>query len=102
MPRFIREAPADPRTLDEVEAGELRRQAEEGLEARLAATGPAPGLTRDDYAARLDFELDVIVKMQLPRLFSDRFGLHQIRESATAFRSGRGAARARARLSPMR
>src|SRR5208283_440078 len=56
MPRFIREAPADSAlTLDEIEAGELRRQAGEGLAARLEATGPAPGLTRDDYVARLDF-----------------------------------------------
>ena len=45
-------------TLDEIEAVELRRQAEEGLEARLEATGPAPGLTREDYVARLDFELE--------------------------------------------
>ena len=28
------------------EADELRRQAREGLEARLAVTGPAPGLAR--------------------------------------------------------
>ena len=70
MPRFIREAPADSAlTLDEIEAGELRRQAEEGLEARFAATGPAPGLTRDDYVARLDFELNVIVKMRFPGYF---------------------------------
>ncbi|HEY8071563.1 MAG TPA: DNA polymerase III subunit alpha, partial [Methylocystis sp.] len=70
MPRFIREAPADSAlTLDEIEAGELRRQAEEGLEARLEATGPAPGLTRDDYVARLDFELNVIVKMRFPGYF---------------------------------
>ena len=70
MPRFIREAPADSAlTLDEIEAVELRRQAEEGLEARLEATGPAPGLTRDDYVARLDFELNVIVKMRFPGYF---------------------------------
>ena len=36
---------------------ELRRQATEGLEARLAAHGPAEGQTREDYATRLDFEL---------------------------------------------
>ena len=70
MPRFIREAPADSAlTLDEIEAAELRRQAEEGLEARLEATGPAPGLTREDYVARLDFELNVIVKMRFPGYF---------------------------------
>ena len=70
MPRFIREVPADSAlTLDEIEAGELRRQAEEGLEARLEATGPAPGLMRENYVARLDFELNVIVKMRFPGYF---------------------------------
>lgn len=71
MPRFIREAPeADAgRSLDEIEAAELRRQALDGLEARLAATGPAAGRTREDYLARLDFELDVIEKMRFPGYF---------------------------------
>ncbi len=70
MPRFIREATQGvATTLDEIEARELRRQAEEGLEARLAATGPAPGLAREDYLKRLELELGVIVKMRFPGYF---------------------------------
>jgi DNA polymerase-3 subunit alpha len=53
--------------VDEVE--ELRRQAREGLEARLAQHGLAPGHTREDYDKRLAFELDVIVKMKFPGYF---------------------------------
>jgi DNA polymerase-3 subunit alpha len=71
MPRFIRETPdrADPTALDAVEARELRRQAEEGLAARLDAAGPAPGVARSDYEIRLNFELDVIETMRFPGYF---------------------------------
>jgi len=51
------------------EAAELRAQAEVGLSARLAAHGPAPGLTEQTYRDRLDFELSVIEKMQFPGYF---------------------------------
>ena len=51
------------------EVMELRNQSLAGLEARLAAHGTAPGLSGDDYRERLDFELDVIVKMQFPGYF---------------------------------
>src|SRR4051794_37204935 len=51
------------------EAEELRRQAEAGLEKRLAAHGPAPGLTEQDYRDRLAYELDVIQKMKFPGYF---------------------------------
>jgi DNA polymerase-3 subunit alpha len=68
MPRFVQEA-RDARALDEIEAQELRRQALEGLEHRLAAHGPAEGRTREEYAARLDFELSVIEKMRFPGYF---------------------------------
>ncbi|WP_084143799.1 DNA polymerase III subunit alpha [Methylocapsa acidiphila] len=51
------------------EAEELRRQAEAGLSARLAAHGTAPGISFEDYAARLAFELDVITKMKFPGYF---------------------------------
>ncbi len=53
----------------EAEAQELRAEAEAGLAARLAAHGPAPGFTADDYRGRLAFELDVIVKMNFPGYF---------------------------------
>ncbi len=47
----------------------LRAMAEEGLNARLAAHGPAPGLTEQDYRDRLDFELGVIERMKFPGYF---------------------------------
>ena len=68
MPRFVQET-GDGHSLDEIEARELRRQASEGLEQRLAAHGPAAGRTRAEYAARLDFELSVIEKMRFPGYF---------------------------------
>jgi len=68
MPRFVQEA-GDAHSLDEIEAQELRRQATEGLEQRLAAHGPAEGRTRQEYIARLDFELSVIEKMRFPGYF---------------------------------
>lgn len=49
------------------EADELRRQAHEGLTARLAAAeAVAP---EEEYRRRLDFELDVIIKMDFPGYF---------------------------------
>jgi DNA polymerase III subunit alpha len=53
----------------EDEAAELRRQAQAGLEARLSAHGTAADITPAAYRERLDFELDVIVKMQFPGYF---------------------------------
>ncbi len=64
LPRFTS---LDGTPLDE--EAELRRQAEEGLAARLAVHGCAPGLSEDDYAKRLAFELSIIVKMQFPGYF---------------------------------
>ncbi len=51
------------------EAGELRRQATEGLKKRLAVSGPWEGHTEEDYFERLEFELDVIIKMGFPGYF---------------------------------
>ena len=49
---------------------QLRREAEAGLEARLARAWAGAGLfDRSDYRARLAFELDVIVKMKFPGYF---------------------------------
>jgi DNA polymerase III subunit alpha len=48
---------------------ELRRQAREGLAARLKTHGPAPGLSEEDYEKRLAFELDVIVNMAFAGYF---------------------------------
>ena len=51
------------------EEHELRRQASEGLTARLAAHGLAPGRSEEDYSKRLAFELDVIVNMTFAGYF---------------------------------
>jgi DNA polymerase III subunit alpha len=51
------------------EEDELRRQAREGLAARLTHHGIAPGHTVAEYEERLAFELDVIVKMKFPGYF---------------------------------
>ena len=51
------------------EASELRRQAREGLVKRLNEHGPAPGHTGEEYRARLEFELDVIIGMNFPGYF---------------------------------
>ena len=67
--RVMSRAPILPRFADGGEAEELRRQAHEGLALRLAARGMVEGRTPDDYAQRLDFELDVITKMNFPGYF---------------------------------
>ncbi|MFG1422516.1 DNA polymerase III subunit alpha [Roseixanthobacter liquoris] len=51
------------------EAAELERQAKEGLVARLAKHGPAPGLEVAVYQERLAYELSVITKMKFPGYF---------------------------------
>lgn len=63
LPRFTKGADEDG------EAQELRRQAEAGLAARLAAHGPAPGFSETDYEERLAFELSVIERMKYPGYF---------------------------------
>ena len=51
------------------EAEELRRQARDGLAARLATLGTAPGHDAETYRERLEFELDVIIEMKFPGYF---------------------------------
>ncbi|QOZ34195.1 DNA polymerase III subunit alpha [Bradyrhizobium sp. CCBAU 53421] len=51
------------------EAAELKRQAEEGLANRLRVHGLSPGMTEEDYAKRLAFELDVITRMKYAGYF---------------------------------
>jgi DNA polymerase-3 subunit alpha len=58
--------PILPKFADD-EVQELRRQAKAGLEARLAVIPHSASL--EDYAARLEFELDVIEKMGFPGYF---------------------------------
>ncbi len=64
LPRFTKLG-GDP--VDE--GAELARQAREGLDLRLAAHGPAEGLTEQTYRDRLDFELSIIEKMKFPGYF---------------------------------
>ena len=68
LPRFTG-ASDDPEEAERAEAAELRRQAREGLEARLAHVGLSPGHTREDYFERLDYELGVIEGMKFPGYF---------------------------------
>jgi DNA polymerase III subunit alpha len=51
------------------EAAELRRQAERGLERRIASSRVAPGHTLEDYRDRLAYELGVIERMKYPGYF---------------------------------
>jgi DNA polymerase III subunit alpha len=51
------------------EAAELRRQAERGLERRIASSGVALGQTPEDYRDRLAYELGVIERMKYPGYF---------------------------------
>ncbi len=70
LPRFVSAAPgASEEQQLAIEAEELRRQAEAGLEKRLAAHPLAAGFTPEDYRKRLDFELGVIAKMKFPGYF---------------------------------
>ncbi|MCW5713965.1 MAG: DNA polymerase III subunit alpha [Bauldia sp.] len=68
LPRFAGKD-ADPHTADEIEATELRRAAFAGLERRLAEGGMAPGVTDADYRTRLDYELNVIIRMKYQGYF---------------------------------
>ncbi|MEP2439171.1 MAG: DNA polymerase III subunit alpha [Roseibium sp.] len=68
LPRFAG-ADADPEEAVRVEAEELKRQAREGLQARLDAHGLAPGLEEKDYWERLDYELGIIERMKFPGYF---------------------------------
>ncbi|TIQ75774.1 DNA polymerase III subunit alpha, partial [Mesorhizobium sp.] len=69
LPRFAGGDVADADAAVKAEAQELARQAHEGLEARLAAHGPTPGYTAEQYRERLDFELGVIERMKYPGYF---------------------------------
>ncbi|MCC7096335.1 MAG: DNA polymerase III subunit alpha [Thermomonas sp.] len=61
--------PAYPVPSDETLESWIRSEAHAGLEARLQKNPLAPGKTREDYIARLDFELDTIIKMGFPGYF---------------------------------
>ncbi len=69
LPHFTVGAGDHAADATKAEAAELRRQAEEGLARRLDKHGLAPGITAEDYSARLAFELDVISRMQYAGYF---------------------------------
>src|SRR5690606_31595028 len=68
LPRFTG-ATGDQEDAERAEADELRRQAVEGLENRIASLGMTAGYTEQDYRERLDFELGVIERMKFPGYF---------------------------------
>jgi len=61
--------PAFPVPDDETLDSWIRNQARDGLDKRLAKHPPARDKTREEYAARLEIELDVIIKMGFPGYF---------------------------------
>ncbi len=61
--------PAYPVPADETLESWIRGEARRGLEQRLEKNPLAPGKTREDYFARLEFELDTIIKMGFPGYF---------------------------------
>ncbi len=61
--------PAYPVPDEETLDSWIRSQSHDGLKARLQKNPLAPGHTREDYEARLDFELDTICKMGFPGYF---------------------------------
>ena len=69
LPRFTVGAGTNAADAATEEAGELRRQAENGLRNRLRVHGLSQGTTEEDYFARLAFELDVITRMNYAGYF---------------------------------
>lgn len=61
--------PAYPVPSDETLDSWIRSEARRGLDARLQKNPLAPGRSREDYDARLEFELDTICKMGFPGYF---------------------------------
>ncbi|MEM7397381.1 MAG: DNA polymerase III subunit alpha [Pseudomonadota bacterium] len=68
LPAFLSGGEANA-ALAETEAAELQRQAEEGLDARLAQHGPAAGSDEAAYRERLGFELEIITRMNYQGYF---------------------------------
>ena len=68
LPAFLSGGEASG-ALAETEAGELKRQAEQGLKDRLAQDGTAPGHDEAAYRERLAFELEIITRMNYQGYF---------------------------------
>ena len=69
LPRFTASDDAEPEAALKAEADELRRQAREGLARRVERLGMSEGYSREDYDARLEYELGVIERMKYPGYF---------------------------------
>lgn len=69
LPRFTVGAGSNAEGAAQEEADELRRQAEEGLRKRLEIHGVSQGKSEEEYHARLDFELNVISRMNYAGYF---------------------------------
>lgn len=68
LPRFTGTV-GDRDAAIKAEENELGRQAVEGLKLRLSTLGLAEGYHTQDYEKRLDYELDIINRMQFPGYF---------------------------------
>ncbi len=73
-----------------------------GLDKRLAAHGPGPGKTEQEYRERLDFELNVIEKMKFPGYFLIVADFVCSGPRRRAFRLGPAVVPALVRSSPIR
>ena len=93
-PAELRRAVRTPKRSTRARSCGARR--EEGLVRRLAAHGPAPGLTEQDYRDRLAFEVGIIQQDEIPRLLPDRGRLHQVGQGSR--HPGRAGPRLRRRL----
>jgi DNA polymerase-3 subunit alpha len=69
LPKFAAGSHDTEEAVVAAEAAALREISVTGLDARLAAHGPGPGKTEQEYRERLDFELNVIEKMKFPGYF---------------------------------
>ncbi|MGE3708116.1 MAG: DNA polymerase III subunit alpha [Hyphomicrobiaceae bacterium] len=70
LPAFVKiESGAGDADREAAEATELKRQAEEGLAARLAVHPLAEGFSREDYEKRLAYEIGIITRMKFPGYF---------------------------------
>lgn len=70
LPQFV--ASSEDKSADDIlklEADELRKQAQDGLKARLDAQGLAPDCSEQDYQDRLEHELNIIISMKFPGYF---------------------------------
>ncbi|HTV71861.1 MAG TPA: DNA polymerase III subunit alpha [Rhizobiaceae bacterium] len=66
LPRFTAAREGDTET---AESDELRRQAHQGLQERIAKHGVTEGYTAEQYRERLDYELGIIERMKYPGYF---------------------------------